>query len=309
MSGLGIDAGGTQTRWALADGQCHIIAEGAVAGLSATQLGDAAGRAHLMRSFAAIAQAAHAHTVVTQVQAALTGFDAAAQDTTQLAELIAAPCALAPAAITVMSDIEAACRAAFAPGDGYLVYSGTGSVAAFVDQAGILHRAGGRGMWLDDGGSGTWIAREALRAVWRREDEAPGSWRDSKLAQELFTQLGGDEWRTSRQLILAADRGQIGQLALAVARAAQENNPQALTILQDAGLELARLANAMITRFGPRNVVLSGRAAALHPCIARTVARSLPRGALLIERTIQTHHAAARWAAAPTMPVKAASHA
>ncbi|MFM2398573.1 MAG: hypothetical protein RL341_730, partial [Pseudomonadota bacterium] len=268
MSGLGIDAGGTQTRWALADAQGRILAEGAVPGLSATQFRDAAGRTHLMHSFSAIAHAAKRHGPVTQVRAALTGFDAAAQDAQQLAQLIAAPCALAADAVVVMSDIEAACRAALAPGEGYLVYCGTGSVAAFVDASGTMHRAGGRGMWLDDGGSGTWIAREALRAVWRREDEAPGSWRDSRLAQALFAQLGSDEWRASRQLILTADRGQIGQLALAVARAAQENDPQALTILRAAGVELARLAAAMISRFGPRSVVLSGRAALLHPCIA-----------------------------------------
>jgi glucosamine kinase len=309
MSGLGIDAGGTQTRWAVADAQGRILAEGAVAGLSATQLGDEAGRAHLTRSFAAIAHAAKAHGQVLQIRAALTGFDAAAQDVKQLTELIAAQHALAPAAVAVMSDIEAACRAVFAPGEGYVVYSGTGSVAAFVDEEGTMHRAGGRGMWLDDGGSGTWIAREALRAVWRREDEAPESRRDSKLAQALFAQLGSDEWRASRALILSADRGQIGQLALAVTRAAQENDAQALAILQNAGVELARLASAMITRFGPRDVVLSGRAAALHPCIAQTVAESLPCGASLITRAAQTHRAAARWAAGFSLPSRAESYA
>ena len=37
--GLGIDAGGTQTRWALADAAGAIVAEGAVDGMSATQMG------------------------------------------------------------------------------------------------------------------------------------------------------------------------------------------------------------------------------------------------------------------------------
>ena len=42
--GLGIDAGGTRTRWALADRAGAIVAEGEVAGLSALQMASDAGR-------------------------------------------------------------------------------------------------------------------------------------------------------------------------------------------------------------------------------------------------------------------------
>jgi glucosamine kinase len=41
---LGIDAGGTRTRWALADAAGTILAEGEVAGLSALQTGNQDGR-------------------------------------------------------------------------------------------------------------------------------------------------------------------------------------------------------------------------------------------------------------------------
>ena len=70
-------------------------------------------------------------------------------------------------------DIELACRASFAPGHGILVMAGTGSIAAHLRADSLLERAGGRDSLLDDGGSGYWIAREALRGVWRREDATP----------------------------------------------------------------------------------------------------------------------------------------
>ena len=55
--GLGIDAGGTQTRWALATVDGAIVASGAVDGLSALQMGSDAGRAALHATFAGLCQA------------------------------------------------------------------------------------------------------------------------------------------------------------------------------------------------------------------------------------------------------------
>jgi N-acetylglucosamine kinase-like BadF-type ATPase len=43
--GLGIDAGGTETRWALAAPGGRIVAEGVVGGLSALQMATESGRA------------------------------------------------------------------------------------------------------------------------------------------------------------------------------------------------------------------------------------------------------------------------
>ena len=40
--GLGIDAGGTQTRWALAVPSGELVAEGSAAGMSAVQVGSRA---------------------------------------------------------------------------------------------------------------------------------------------------------------------------------------------------------------------------------------------------------------------------
>ncbi|MEN3278540.1 MAG: glucosamine kinase [Massilia sp.] len=292
--GLGIDAGGTQTRWALAGRDGAILAEGTVAGLSALQMVKADGRAAVHATFTELAQAVLAHARPGRVRAGLTGFGG---DGEQLQRWLAELLGIAPDAVAMCNDIEIAYRASFAPGEGYLVYAGTGSIGAFIDADGQFHRAGGRGVVLDDGGGGFWIAREALRHIWRREDEQPGSWEQSAMARAVFAQVGGSDWAYSRQFIYGQERGEVGKLALAVA-ASCEQDPAAAAILQEAGRELARLANALVRRFGPRPVVLSGRAAVLHPAIAAAMRAALPPAIGMTQHATRAHHAAARLAAA-----------
>ena len=288
---LGIDAGGTETRWALARGAGEIVAEGQVRGFSALQVRGLerpvvkAALEELARAVLAVGQPARAH-------AGLTGFGGESE---ALRELIAQPLSLAASAITVGSDVETAYLDLFAPGEGYVVYAGTGSVAAFVDEQRVLHRVGGRGVIVDDGGGGYWIAREALRHVWRGEEEHPGSWRSSALATELFAMMGGPEYAHTRRYVYEGTRGDVGRLALAVAASA-DRDPAARAILRGAGEELARLARILLGRFGPRPVALTGRAAGLHPLIAESMRAALPAGTPLALRACRGHHAAAHLA-------------
>jgi glucosamine kinase len=293
--GLGIDAGGTQTRWALARADGSVLAEGQVAGLSALQMGSAAGRHTVYANFAALAKAVLVHGRPSRISAGLTGFGG---DGEQLQRWLAELLGLTARAVTLCNDIEIAYRASFAPGEGYLVYAGTGSIGAWIDSEGQFHRAGGRGVVLDDGGGGFWIAREALRHIWRAEDERPGSWRDSPMACAVFEHIGGSDWSLSRHFIYGQERGEVGKLALAVAASA-EADPVAARILTEAGQELARLALALAARFGPRPVVLAGRASELHPLILASMRAALPIATSLTQTVSQAHIAAARIAARP----------
>lgn len=288
--GLGIDAGGTQTRWALADPAGRIVAEGAAGGLSALQMGGADGRAAVHAVLAALAAEVLAVGRPGSLCAGLTGFGG---DDALLRDWLSALLAIPQAAIAVRSDIEIAYLDTFAPGEGYLVYAGTGSIAAWIDADGAFHRAGGRGVTLDDGGGGYWIAREAMRHIWRREDAHPGAWHDSPMARAVFDQIGGDDWSVSRQFMNAQERGAVGRLALAVAASAAAD-PAARQILCGAGGELARIALALVTRFGPRPVALAGRAAGLHPLIAESMRAGLPAELSLQQKNVRPHHAAAR---------------
>ena len=289
---LGIDAGGTRTRWALAGADGVIVVEGEVAGLSALQMVSAEGRASVEATFAAMAQQVLLHAQPKRIRAGVTGFGGGEA----LQALLARVFALPGEAVTLSSDIEIAYLDSFAPGQGYLVYAGTGSIGAYIDSAGQFHRAGGRGVYLDDGGGGYWIARAALRHIWRAEDEAPGSWRASPMAHAVFAQIGGDDWSLSRQFMYGQERGAVGKLALAVAASAA-SDPVAANILEEAGRELARLARALCSRFGVRPVVLAGRAAGLHTSIYASMRTALPDAISLTHSGGHAHHAAARIAA------------
>jgi glucosamine kinase len=292
---LGLDAGGTQTRWALADATGALQAEGSAPPITGLMLLDAPGRAALAGAMQALAAALPAGTVLRSAWAGVTGFDAA------LAAELAPALGLPPAAVRVCSDIELACRAAFAPGEGLVVYAGTGSIAALLAADGTLHRAGGRGAVIDDAGGGHWIARQALQLVWRAEDAAPGAAAATPLGRALAQAVGGDDWPATRAFVYGASRGELGTLALAVAAAADAADaadPAALALLQQAGRELARLAQALHGRLGAGlPVALAGRVFDLHPAIEAALRQALP-GVAVHRSSEPAERAAARLAAA-----------
>ena len=291
--GLGIDAGGTKTRWALSDENEKIIAEGTAAGMSALQMATGHGRAHLRETLAAIARDLPAAAKPARICAGMTGYS---EGSDAIRPFVANVFGLNVNDVALHSDIEIACLDLFAPGEGYVIYAGTGSIAAFIDADSRIHRAGGRGAILDDGGGGFWIAVEALRTIWRGEDATPGAWQDSPMAVEMFKRIGGSDWPSTRAFVYQKERGEIGSLALAVAAAA-EHDPIAMDILRRAGIELARLGNAMIARLGVRPIALAGRVAQLHPVIAASLRAALPPGIDFTVRTSDAHIAAAHIAA------------
>lgn len=315
--GLGLDAGGTHTRWALANARGQVHAQGELPSMSGQQLASEAGRRELQATLHRLAQAVTPalgaeggglHRLQAVV-AGITGFDAQAMP--QWQALAAQALGVPPARVRAVSDIELCCAAAFAPGQGVVLIAGTGSIAAHVDTAGVLHRAGGRGAAIDDAGSGHWIARQALRHIWRAEDAQPGSGQATRLGRQVAAHIGGSSWAHARQWVYGATRGELGTLALAVAQAAQDAaaddthpaghaaDPAALHILQRAGQELARLVLALHQRLGLQPVALYGRVWDLHPLVQASLLQVLPP-TLQVQRVLTpAHHAAARLAAAP----------
>ena len=135
--GLGLDAGGSRTRWALADAQGQTLAQGAVAGMSGLQMQSDAGRATLRATLHELAQALRVTGPVGDLglYGGFTGLGGPAEEARMLA-LMHECLPLAPGRATLTHDMDIAYRAAYAPGEGYLVYAGTGSIAAFIDAQG-----------------------------------------------------------------------------------------------------------------------------------------------------------------------------
>ncbi len=293
--GLGLDAGGSATRWALADQRGQILAQGEAPAMSALMIASAAGLNTLNQALHAIAQAQAAiePTLSRRVEAGFTGLG---DDPKPLQALIATQFGVNASQVTVRSDIELAYRSSFKPGAGYLVYAGTGSVAAYINEANQFYRIGGRGVALDDAGAGFWIARAAMRLVWRREDERPGAWQHSALARAVFDYVGGSCWDQSKQFFYHQDRGTIGRLAMVVGKAADQD-ADAMFILLRAAEELARLGQVLTTRFGERPVQVAGRVFDLHPVLLQRMSALLNQPNPITRSTVLPHHAAATIAA------------
>lgn len=288
---LGIDIGGTASRWVIVDDTGIVLERDSATGATG-HVFNPTERERLTATLSTIADAIRHHTPVAACLG-ITGLGEAVH--TKVRNLVVALFAVDPATVRLGDDMELAFRATFAPGTGHLVSAGTGSIGLHLRADGGLIRVGGRGLLIDDGGSGTWIALNALDQLYRRIDETGGPADAHVLATELFAEIGGDGWDQTRSFVYGSDRGRIGTLAQAVARAANAGDPVATDILQRAAIELARLAKALIARAGPLPVAFIGGIVTLHPAIKSGIEAELP-GAVISFPQIDAAAHAAQWA-------------
>lgn len=148
--------------------------------------------------------------------------------------------------IKVEGDAPAAFRAAIPTGDGVAVLSGTGSFGAGLWNGKWLAN-GGWGPLLGDEGSGYWIGLQALRAVALAADS-----RGPQTAlQEIFRRALHYSFDLElRRFVYKRDlnRQQIAALTILVMQAAREGDRIAQEILQNAGVELAKLGANLVKR-------------------------------------------------------------
>ncbi|WP_052732105.1 N-acetylglucosamine kinase [Devosia geojensis] len=289
---LGIDIGGTASRWVVADGGGAVVTRGAAAGATG-HLFNPAEREKFAGVIATIAAEAQPHLPVAGAFLGVTGLGERAYDDARA--IAGAAIGLTPDRVGASDDMELAFRATFAPGAGHLISAGTGSVGLHVAADGELVRVGGRGILIDDGGSGTWIALTALDKIYRLIDETGSTDGARLLADALFAAMGGDDWSATRAYIYGSDRGRIGALAQVVAGAADKGDPLALAILEDAARELARLGHALVNRAGNKPIGYVGGVIGLHRVIKPGLIAALA-GCEVVFPTIDAAHHAARMA-------------
>ncbi len=282
MSGLGLDCGGSATRWVVCD-QDGIVARGELPAVSG-HLFNAAERERLGAMAAALRAAVSRYGVgrygVGRAVVGVTGLSSGSDEAARFAGVVAEAVGLTLDRVVVRDDLWIGYHAAFRPGAGHVVYCGTGSIGLHVRSDGSVLRVGGRGMLIDDAGSAFWIGREALRLVWRRID-ATGDAGETPLPRALATAIGAADWDSARRYVYGGGRDAVAQLARAVAQAANSGDADALGLLRRAGVELAGLAGALAAREGALPVALIGRAAGLHPAILAAMRAAVPDARLV----------------------------
>jgi N-acetylglucosamine kinase-like BadF-type ATPase len=231
-------------------------------------------RARLVRVAGLLRAALPAGISPGRVVAGITGLSAATEEAALAGAILADGLGLPAASVLVSDDVWIAYHGAFRPGEGHVVYAGTGSVGMHVRADGTVVAVGARGMLIDDAGGAFWIGHQALQLIYRRLDADPQA--GGTLAEAIYADIGGRTWPAVRTHVYADGRNRVAMLARAVARAAAAGDADALALLRRAGAELARLALVLVRREGARPVALLGRAARLHPAILDGMAAAAP---------------------------------
>ncbi|WEJ34224.1 BadF/BadG/BcrA/BcrD ATPase family protein [Devosia sp. SD17-2] len=266
---LGLDIGGTASRWVLCDAGGAEVARGKASGATG-HVFNPAENARLKAALASIrAEIDRTKFAISSITLGMTGFGNGVAD--EVKAMLAEAFGVDTGRMIVIDDVVLAYMANFAPGEGHLVSAGTGSIAVHIAADGQFTRVGGRGILIDDAGAGSWIALRALDRIYRTLDHT-GSFADVQLlADSLFKEIGGNDWGDVRQFVYAGDRGRIGTLAVGVAAAAEAGDATALDILREAGNELALLIEALTARIGPRPAGFIGGVLSLHRIIEETI--------------------------------------
>ncbi len=278
---LGLDAGASSCKWALVNAKLELLAAGRVAPIT----GHVFTKEQRQSNFAALEALTSAlgQHKPTRAVAGITGLsmgDAAAQFYQDA--LIEA---LGLADVAVMSDMDLAYLAHFEPGQGILVYAGTGGIAYHLSADGSPIRAGGRGYLIADPGGGFSIGQQALRFVTTLMDISPTP-ETHPLASAVFAHLGNSsDWTIMREHIYGGGRSAVAAFAPLVGVVAAQGNPEAIAILEQAGQEIAELASRIMRRVGVLPIVLAGGALEVSPIIVKSAQAALGNLEVSIPKT------------------------
>jgi glucosamine kinase len=245
--GLGIDAGGSSTRWLLLSSDGQPVGSGSVEpvnGLIYTPEDRQRNITRFQKLLHDVAQVATPNAVL----GGFTGLHPNTESSALFTDLTAKAFGLEPAHIYFANDMHIAYAAAFERGEGVLVYAGTGSVGYHETKTGEVISAGGYGYLIDDYGAGYWIGHEAIKHVMRAFDDL-GRPSDTPLANAVYNILGGKTWKHIVSVIYGDNpRSTVARLVPAVAEAALLGDKTAQDILKRSGQELARLAKVILKR-------------------------------------------------------------
>ncbi|HLR45791.1 MAG TPA: BadF/BadG/BcrA/BcrD ATPase family protein [Deinococcales bacterium] len=261
-AGLGIDAGGSGTEWLLLGADGTRLGQGRVAGITGhlfSAAGTVTAEGHLsLERLGQLLQSARAAGEMQAVVLGAAGLSPRSPAAEYFAAFIQERLGLHERQVRVVHDLHIAYRANFRPGEGALVYGGTGSIAYHLKEHGGELRVGGHGYLIDDAGSGYAIGRAALACVLRWHDEL-GQPADNALAEEVYRQLGTSSWPEIREIIYRGGRSRVAALVPAVKAALAHCDEAAAQIVGEAGAELARLGRVTLKRAGkPLPVALAG---------------------------------------------------
>lgn len=239
---LGVDGGGTKTRFALVDADGRLLAETRLGTTYHPHVGLDGARAVLSEGVAAVLAAAGCEPV--DIDHAFFGLPAYGEDSHATAQLRQFPAAiLGHDRYACDNDMVCGWAGSLACADGINIVAGTGSIG-YGQRRGVAARAGGWGEAFSDEGSAYWIAMRGLNAYSRMSD--------GRLPKGPLHAIFNAHFGLDNDLEICAHvygdncaRDRLARLSLQVAEAARAGDAKATEIYRDAGDELARICDAL----------------------------------------------------------------
>ncbi|HEX6493955.1 MAG TPA: BadF/BadG/BcrA/BcrD ATPase family protein, partial [Acidobacteriaceae bacterium] len=237
---LGLDAGGTSTRAALADDE-RILGRAKSGSIKVMRVSAAVAETNLRALLNEVAKTSG--VPITQVTSTCVG-TAGNTVSTVTGWIWQTLGPMLRGDLVVCGDVEIALDAAFPGEAGVLVMAGTGSNTLGRTSNGELLTVGGWGPMLADEGSGHWIGLRALRAAVREHDELGRS--------ELLTALAA-QWKvdTLEQVVEVAHKvppPDFAALTRTVVEVAAKGNRLAQSVLLGGGRALGEDASLALRK-------------------------------------------------------------
>jgi N-acetylglucosamine kinase-like BadF-type ATPase len=240
---LGVDGGGTKTRFALLDSEGRVLAEAERGTTYHPQVGLEGVRTILASGVEQVL--GEAGVSAGAIRFAFFGLPAYGEDRQATSQLHAIPAAvLGHERYACDNDMVCGWAGSLACSDGINIIAGTGSMG-YGQRQGAAARAGGWGEAFSDEGSAYWIAVQGLNAYSRMSD--------GRLPKSALHALFNEELALEYDLDICAhvygehthNRGDLARLSLIVAKAARLGDAAAHRIYAQAGNELAQIADAL----------------------------------------------------------------
>ncbi|GGD47480.1 N-acetylglucosamine kinase [Pseudoxanthomonas indica] len=240
---LGVDGGGTKTRFALIDGAGDLLAQSQFGTTYHPEIGLDGVRDVLTRGIDAVLQ--ETGISADALGFAFFGLPAHGEDSRATAALDLIPASvLGHDRYTCDNDTVCGWAGSLACQDGINVVAGTGSIG-YGQRQGVGARAGGWGEAFSDEGSAHWIAMQGLNVYSRMSD--------GRLPQGALHGIFNAALKIEHDLDICAliygpqayTRGDVAQLSPLVAQAAREGDVAARDIFVRAGQELAAIIDAL----------------------------------------------------------------
>lgn len=254
---LGIDSGGTKTKFILINDKAETIAESTQSASHYLQVG-LDGLSKVMRKGLedCLSQAGAEKEDIKHCFASVAGFGDIEKDNVIIENVIKT--VFNPIPTTIGNDIENAYAGALASQPGIVIIAGTGSIGLGIDEYGNSIRCGGwHHAFGGDEGSAFWIGCKLIQAFTLQSDGRESKTLLYSYINEKYNFSNDSDILQMTIVDWDFDRTKVARLSQDLHYLATQNDPSALSILDQAAFELSRIIIAIKSKLHFNDVIIA----------------------------------------------------